>query len=361
MTKSAVIQEFILDCLSDGLNHNVQEIKRYLAQKGVIEYSEGQFAGSLNTLQRSGSIIKIDRGIYAIGANRVLIMDKSDVIQYHQMMIPSLKALQTLGGSANIGELDLKAIDIMQLSEEMRNVLHKEDGTLTEVEYRLAWARTYLKKYGLIENSSRGVWSFTETFDGNVDALSADEIVKKVREMSRKKVISTVEDDDFENDGVDIPEEAMDWRERLRNVMMKTSTDAFERLTLRLLRESGFTQVEITGKSGDQGIDGKGVIRLHGIMSFHMIFKCKRHKGSVTPSEIRDFRGTMQGRADKGLFITTGSFTSEAKKEAVRDGAPAIDLIDGDSFIERLKDLGLGVTEKIIKDYEVNEEWFMRI
>lgn len=288
-------------------------------------------------------------------------MDKSNVIQYHQMLLPTLEALQTLGGSANIEELNSKAIDIMQLPEEMRSILHKEDGTITEVEYRLAWARTYLKKYGLIDNSSRGVWSFTETFDGSVDTFSADEIVQKVRAISKKDNTHAIEDDNLEDDGVDLPEEAMDWREKLRNVLLRMSSDAFERLTLRFLRESGFTQVEVTGKPNDHGIDGKGIIRLHGIMSFHMIFQCKRYKGSVTPSEIRDFRGAMQGRADKGLFITTGSFTSEAKKEAIRDGAPALDLIDGDALIERLKNLGLGVTEKIITDYEVNEDWFIKI
>ncbi len=289
-------------------------------------------------------------------------MDKPKVVQYHQMMIPTLKALKKLGGSANIEELDSMVIDdIMQLPEEMQNVLHKEDGTQTEVQYRLAWARTYLKKYGLIDNSARGVWSFTEAFDGNIDNISPDEIVQSVRSMSKKVSVEAIEDDNLENDGVDLPEEAMDWREKLRDVLLKISPDAFERLTLRLLRESGFTQVEVTGRSNDHGIDGKGIIRLHGIMSFHMIFQCKRYKGSVTPSDIRDFRGAMQGRADKGLFITTGSFTSEAKKEATRDGAPALDLIDGDALIERLKDLGLGVTEKIIKDYEVNEEWFMKI
>jgi len=269
--------------------------------------------------------------------------------------------LETLGGSANIDELDTRVIDIMQLPEEMRNVLHKESGTLTEVQYRLAWARTYLKKYGLIDNSARGVWSFAEAFDGNIDGLSADEIVQTVRVMSKKANTQVIEDDDLENDGIELPEEAMDWRENLRDILLKMSPDAFERLTLRLLRESGFTQVEVTGKSNDHGIDGKGIIRLHGIMSFHMIFQCKRYKGSVTPSEIRDFRGAMQGRADKGLFITTGSFTSEAKKEAVRDGAPALDLIDGDALIDKLKELGLGVSEKIIKDYEVNEEWFMKL
>ena len=277
------------------------------------------------------------------------------------MMLPTLRALQTLGGSANIEELNSRVIDIMQLPEKMCDVLHKEDGTLTEVEYRLAWARTYLKKYGLIDNSSRAVWSFTETFNGNIDSLTSDEIVQKVRSMSKKADEQTIEDDNLENDGVELPEEAMNWRDQLREILLRITPDAFERLTLRLLRESGFTQVEVTGKSNDHGIDGKGIIRLHGIMSFHMIFQCKRYKGSVTPSEIRDFRGAMQGRADKGLFITTGSFTTEAKKEAVRDGAPALDLIDGDALIERLRDLNLGVTEKIIKDYDVNEEWFMRI
>lgn len=288
-------------------------------------------------------------------------MEKANVIQYHQMMLPILKALQTLGGSANIDELNSRTIDIMQLSADMRNVLHKEDSTLTEVEYRLAWARTYLKKFGLIDNSVRGVWSFTETFGGNIDELSPDDIVQSVRTMSRKVNLQNLDDDNLEDDGVEFPEEAMNWREKLRGILLNIAPDAFERLTLRLLRESGFTQVEVTGRSNDHGIDGKGIIRLHGIMSFHMIFQCKRYKGSVTPSEIRDFRGAMQGRADKGLFITTGSFTSEAKKEATRDGAPALDLIDGDALIDKLRELKLGIKEKIITDYEVNEEWFLKI
>ena len=288
-------------------------------------------------------------------------MERSEVAQYDKMFLPTLEALKTLGGSANIDELNSRVIKIMELSDEMCNVLHKEGGTQTAVEYRLAWARTYLKKYGLIDNSARGVWSFSETFDGNTDGLSPSEIVRKVRSITLDGKDRVPEDDDLENDGVELPDEIMNWREQLREILLSIEPNAFERLTLRLLRESGFTQVEVTGKSGDQGIDGKGIIRLSGIMSFHMIFQCKRYKGSVTPSEIRDFRGAMQGRADKGLFITTGSFTAEAKKEATRDGAPALDLIDGDALVERLKELGLGVKEKIIRDYEVDEEWFKKI
>lgn len=138
---------------------------------------------------------------------------------------------------------------------------------------------------------------------------------------------------------------------------------AFERLVQRLLRESGFIQVEVTGQSGDGGIDGKGIMRLGGLLSFHVIFQCKRYRGPVTVSQVRDFRGAMVGRADKGLLITTGNFTKDATREATRDGAPAIDLIDGDQLIDKLKELGLGVkTEKVeIEKVTVDRDWILSI
>lgn len=132
----------------------------------------------------------------------------------------------------------------------------------------------------------------------------------------------------------------------------------FEKLVQRVLRESGFTQVEVTGRTDDGGIDGRGIARIHGLMSFHVLFQCKRYKGSVSTGEIRDFRGAMVGRADKGLFISTGTFTPAAVKEATRDGAPPIDLIDGTELAEKLKELGLGVRKEIVEIPRVDERWF---
>jgi restriction system protein len=129
----------------------------------------------------------------------------------------------------------------------------------------------------------------------------------------------------------------------------------------RILREKGFVQVEVTGKSGDGGIDGRGIAKINGILSFHIVFQCKRYKGKVSSKEIRDFRGAMVGRTDKGLFITTGSFTRNAIDEATRDGAPTIDLIDGDKLAETLKELGLGVKVKIKEEISIDEEWFKNI
>lgn len=127
---------------------------------------------------------------------------------------------------------------------------------------------------------------------------------------------------------------------------------------MRLLRESGFVQVEVTGRSGDGGIDGKGIIKLQNVLSYHVVFQCKRYKESVSSSAIRDFRGAMIGRADKGLFITTGTFTRDAIKEATRDGASPIDLIDGENLVEMLKQLRLGVNVRMVEEVEVDATWF---
>ncbi len=156
-------------------------------------------------------------------------------------------------------------------------------------------------------------------------------------------------------------EEIASWRETLMTTLLEMPPDAFERLCQRLLRESGFIQVEVTGRSGDGGIDGHGVVRLAGLLSFPVIFQCKRYRNTVSAGAVRDFRGAMVGRADKGLIITTGSFTRDASLEATRDGAPPIDLIDGEQLIDKLKDLKLGVTTKQVEVVEVDPEWFAAI
>jgi len=138
------------------------------------------------------------------------------------------------------------------------------------------------------------------------------------------------------------------------------TADGFERLCQRILRESGFLKVEVTGRSGDGGIDGVGVLRV-ALLSFQVYFQCKKWKGNVRAKDIRDFRGAMVGRTDKGLFITTGSYTPDAQKEATRDGAPAIDLIDGEQLCELLKNLKLGVTTKMVEEVSVEPDWFAQI
>lgn len=286
---------------------------------------------------------------------------KLAVPAYNEMMREVFQAIKELGGSGTITEIDEKTIEILKLSPEAREIMHG-DTSKTEVEYRLAWTRTYMKKVGILENSARGVWALTA--EGRaLEEIDSDEIVKKVREMTSLKIKNTtnvnVRDENLENDGVDTPDEIQTWREKLKNVLFNLEPAAFERLTQRLLRESGFTQVKVTGKTGDGGIDGVGIVKLNGIISFHMLFQCKRYVGSVSAGEIRDFRGAMQGRTDKGLFITTGKFSDPAVKEANRPGATPIDLVDGDELVEKLRELQLGVLP--VNDYLIDEAWFLSI
>lgn len=284
-----------------------------------------------------------------------------NVPTYDKMLIPTLEALKQLGGSGSIDEINEKVYELEKYDTETLEIPHDENGVQTKVEYRLAWARTYLKKYGLLENSSRGVWVLVDN-EINITQLKSDEIVKYVREKTRKPKSEKPKDTKLQNEEVeDEIEDQLDWKENLISVLLNIDPTAFERLCQRLLRESGFVQVEVTGKSGDGGIDGKGIVRLNGFLSFHVFFQSKRYKGSVGSGNIRDFRGAMQGRADKGLFITTGNFTREAIKEATRDGAPPIDLIDGEQLCDKLKEFNLGVKTELIEDVTINPEWFNKI
>ena len=273
---------------------------------------------------------------------------------YEDLLWPTLKALESIGGSASIQELSSQVAIDMSLPDEILDVLHK-DGPQTQVDYRAAWARTNLKMIGAIDNTARGVWTITDRGRNVQSEEQARELVHNTR-ADRYKPRKARDDKAPEPETTDADDD-QDWEGALLGILRSMAPDAFERLCQRILRESGFTRVEVTGRSGDGGIDGAGVLRVN-LISFHVRFQCKRYTGSVGAREIRDFRGAMIGRADKGLFITTGAFTREAQREAVRDGAPAIDLIDGSELCVLLKDLALGVNTKTVQEITPEPEFF---
>jgi len=278
-----------------------------------------------------------------------------DVPQYYELFNPALEALHRLGGSASINELVEEVVAVLDPPQHIVETPHG-DTSKTELEYRLAWARTYLKKYGLLNNSERGIWALT-TEGQKAKKVDPEVVVRQVRSQSKseKKRLGIATD---EHAGLEAEAEPADWKSALLGSLKAMSPDGFERLCQRLLRESGFIQVEVTGRSGDGGIDGHGIVQLAGLLSFPVIFQAKRYTGSVGAPEVRNFRGAMVGRADKGLLITTGTFTSSAYGEATRDGAPPIDLVDGDKLTEMLKSMELGVQTEMVEQVVVNTAWF---
>lgn len=281
-----------------------------------------------------------------------------DLPSYKDLLWPTLQAVRNLGDSASIEEIVEEVPRQQHFSEEQQAVLHGK-GSQTEIEYRLAWARSYLKGMGLLINSGRGVWSLTEhgrsVKEAEIEQLHKEHVVKLGRERRQKR---------NQNEDVQDSEDARQtsWRDNLLAALMAMPPDAFERLAQRLLREAGFINATVTGRSGDGGIDGLGVYRIS-LVSFPVFFQCKRYRGSVSSSAVRDFRGAMAGRGDKGLLITTGTFTADAKAEATRDGAPPVDLIDGQRLCDLLKqyELGVATTVRQVEDVTVNTEFFQEI
>jgi len=278
-------------------------------------------------------------------------MSKEIQPKFLKFFIPLINALKELGGSGTPSEVIDLAISNLNISEKEQEKINKNGGST--IINQAQWAKFYLLRGGYISSSKRGIWTLTErVVNEPLDEEKAIQIIKaerkkynKFKKDAKAKIVQESEPDPDSSDDI-----------LLLDVLKNLSPDGFERICQRLLRESGFKEVKVTGKTGDGGIDGYGIMQISPLVSFNVLFQCKRFKGSVGSGVIRDFRGAMLGRADKGIILTTGTFTAEAKKESRRDGAPPIELVDGDKLVEMFQELDLGVIPKTV--YVIDEKFF---
>ncbi len=271
-------------------------------------------------------------------------------------MWPCLAAVRALGGSAHINEMYTAVIESAEITTEQQSVMHG-DG-MTELQYRLAWARTYLKNIGLVVNSARAVWSLTELGETISEVQMLARFSEYETDRARAKTLGRLTSGTDQTQELDLNVDQT-WHERILDELLRLSPSGFERLSQRLLREAGFINVQVKGRSGDGGIDGVGLYR-PSLISFPVYFQCKKYRGTVGPGAVRDFRGAMAGRGEKGLLITTGSFTKEAIAEANRDGAPPVELINGSELADLMRtyQLGVRVTRREIEDVEIDPSFF---
>jgi restriction system protein len=280
--------------------------------------------------------------------------------EFLRFVAPIVETLKELGSSGAAGEVTDRVIERLRISEAEQEATTSNGQS--RVRNQIAWVRFYLVKAGHLDASQRGVWTLTEAGRAaKLDGESIHSLFKSVHKGFPRKdaalaTLATVGDEEEESEA---PEpEAEDYRARLLDVLRSLPPAGFERICQRLLRESGFQQVAVTGRSGDGGIDGHGVLEINPLVTFKVLFQCKRYRdgSAVTPSQVRDFRGAMQGRADKGLIITTGTFTSQAKQEATRDGVPPIELVDGEKLTSMFARAELGL--RPVQTYELEQGFF---
>jgi restriction system protein len=285
-------------------------------------------------------------------------MAKRKRSEFLKFCIPIVEVIRDLGGSGRSAEVTDLVIDRMNISEAEQRVTNKNNVPRTR--NQIAWARFYLVGAELLSSSQRGIWSLTEKGrDVKMDEAFVLKLFLDVQQKyteerkAHKATETTIVEDDSDIDSINTDG---NYKSKLLFTLQSLPPDGFERICQRLLRESGFQQVAVTGKSSDGGIDGHGILKINPLVSFKVLFQCKRYQGSVAVSSVRDFRGALQGRADKGIILTTGTFTTDAKREAIRDGATPIELVDGDNLVEMFEELNMGLRPK--KDYEIDEEFF---
>lgn len=273
--------------------------------------------------------------------------------QFLQYLRPLVEVLRNIGGSGATADVIDQVIEYLKIPEEEVEITIASGAS--RVRNQIEWARMYLVKADLMDSSRRGIWQLTEKgFESDLSDDTVYAIFKKVQEISQKNLKDKPKESSAEIDETIVDDEAHG--EEILNILKNLTPSGFEKLCKRLLTEVGVHDVQITGGTGDQGIDGTGVIKVNDVVGFNIIFQCKRYKDSVVPHHVRDFRGTMQGRADKGIIITTGRFTAEAKKEAVRDGVPPIELIDGERLVSLFEKYNLGLKPKVV--YDVVPDFF---
>jgi restriction system protein len=269
---------------------------------------------------------------------------------------PLLDALRGLGGSGTPDEVIERIAADLKIPDELQNE------TLPSGEQRfrnqVAWARFYLVREGLLDSSKRGVWSLTERGRSTKVSLEQARDIRRrwVRVFDADRRKRSDEQDGSAATVTDESEVSPDLQGQVIDLLRRLPAEGFERLSQRLLREAGFIQVVVTGRSGDGGIDGYGTLQVNPLVSFKVLFQCKRYTGTVSPSQVRDFRGAMSGRTDKGIIITTGTFTAEARREASREGVPPIELIDGEKLVEMFKELEFGL--RPVTTYDIDKVFF---
>ena len=292
--------------------------------------------------------------------------DDVTIPRVSDLLWPTLSAVADLGGSAQRAEILEHVRGVAGLTDEQIAVVYSGPTGKSKALYRAEWAIYWLKTIGALESSQRGVYATTPA--GNtylrMDAAAASAELrtayKAAQKQAAKKAAAKRAANQKEDDG---PEPGSgpddDWSTALLEALKKMDPAAFERLAKRLLREAGFQKVDVVGRAGDGGIDGVGLYKMS-LVSFPIYFQCKRYAGSVGAGVVRDFRGAMAGRGDKGLIITTGTFTPAAQAEATRDGAPPVDLIGSDELCDLILEyrLGVDVAERVVREVTVDESFF---
>lgn len=291
------------------------------------------------------------------------IKGQANFIQWIPLLLDALRALGGSAESREAADWIANAANVPPEEREKRN----KNGIL-RFENQVHWARQYLVWEGLIDSSRRGIWTLTPVgAKSHLTEEQSRDLVKRIAKLRSKKTSSHAKPTDgveqviepesqITGEVAEIESPELAEENELLLVLQSLAPDGFERLCKRLLHEYGLERVVVTQQTRDGGLDGAGLLRLNPFVTMKVLFQCKRIRSSVSRAQVGDFRNAVMGRADKGIFITTGWFSPDAVKEANRDGVIPIELVDGERLVELFEAKQIGLRCKEV--FEVDHAFF---
>lgn len=310
-------------------------------------------------------------------------MNAEDLPTYSDLILPVLRAVQRLGGSAQSAEIVDQVLSDLDPSEEALAVTFPNRPHHSVLIDRIMWGRSYAKLIGALESPKRAVFLLT-SLGRELLAVPEKEGIRRAKELDREfrrnrpqrkrpagdsaqaivEANGNLANDDSGTDSTDLfdgddsPSLGNTWRDELLARLHALSPEGFEEFTMFLLRLYGL-ELERVGKSGDKGIDGIGFAPISPVMSSRVAVQVKKYDPNgkaVSREEVSLFQNDAKKRgAEHAIFVTLGRYSKAARADAV-NGSPTVNLIDGDKLTELIREKELGVSMQPI----VNPEWFNR-
>lgn len=296
---------------------------------------------------------------------------------YQSIMLPLLKFAGD-NQEHTIREAIEHIADSFKLTEQDRKEV-LPSGSQYIIDNRVGWARTYLKKAGLLESPKRSYFKITSLgldvlkknpLEINVKFLEQFPLFIEFRNIKKEK--DEEEEHEVESGSTQTPQELLEYgyqkikkdlSQELLGFVKQSSPRFFERLVVELLLSMGYggsrkDAGQAIGQSGDGGIDG--IIKEDKLGLDVIYLQAKRWEGVVGSKEIRNFVGSLVGqKANKGVFITTSGFTKDAL-EYVKTITHKVILIDGEMLTQLMIENNIGVSKVISYDIKkIDSDYFV--
>jgi restriction system protein len=298
------------------------------------------------------------------------VFTKDDIPKYHEFMLPVLRSMSDLGGSASTREIREAVMERLGAADELVALAYDEGERSVYID-RLDWGRSYCKMGGLVESPKRGL--FLLTAEGRTIAAMADpdaeraidEVHRRVRteraaqSKGRRQPSAAEEAEPATGLAADDDPDLVgdEWQSELLGRLHQMSPQNFENFCVYLLKSYGLELTRVGG-SGDEGIDAIGTAPLSPVLSARVAVQAKRYDpaGTVGRDAVALFQRDAQAKgAERAIFVTLARFTASARRAAVQ-ATPTVDLIDGDRLCELALEQGVGLSMQPVLD----AAWFDR-